>query len=94
MSKSMSKSKERPIQYFSQEYLARCAGISPDEIIDFLENYRNLFAEFAELPEKCHLISLKVEPSLLNAFKQKAQLEGVAYQTLIKKLMRDWLQKK
>jgi serine/threonine-protein kinase len=34
---------------------------------------------------------VKIEPSLLNAFKRKANLENIPYQTLIKKLMRDWL---
>jgi len=86
----MKKNREKPIQYFTKEYLARCAGTSPDEIIEFLENYRMLVSE---IPEKCHLISLKIEPSLLNAFKRKASLEGIAYQSMIKKLMRNWLLK-
>jgi predicted DNA binding CopG/RHH family protein len=30
-------------------------------------------------------------PSLLSAFKQKAKLEGIPYQTKIKQLMREWL---
>ena len=86
----MKKAKEKPVQFFTKEYLERCAGISPEEIIEFLENYRFLVSE---VHEKCHLISLKVEPSLLNTFKQKAALEGISYQTQIKKLMRDWVLK-
>jgi len=84
----MKKPREKPIQYFTKEYLERCKGTNANEIIEFLENYRMLVSE---VPEKCHPISLKVEPSLLNAFKQKAALEGIPYQTIIKKLMRDWL---
>ncbi len=79
---------KKTVQYFTKEYLERCAELTPDQIIEFLENYRALVAK---VPEKCQLISLKIEPSLLNAFKQKASLEGTPYQTKIKQLMRDWI---
>lgn len=79
---------KKPIQYFTKEYLDRCAGVKPEQIIEFLENYRMLVAN---VPEKCKPISLKIEPSLLNAFKQKAALEGIHYQTKIKQLMREWV---
>ncbi len=79
---------QKPVQYFTDDYLERCKGATPEQVIEFIENYRMLFARS---PEKCKLISLKVEPSLLNAFKQKAKLEGVPYQAQIKKLMRDWI---
>lgn len=81
---------KKTVQYFTKEYLERCAGMTPDQIIEFLENYRALISH---VPEKCQLISMKIEPSLLKAFKHKASLKGVLYQTQIKKLMRDWLQK-
>jgi predicted DNA binding CopG/RHH family protein len=79
---------KKTIQYFTKEYLERCAGFTPDQIIEFLENYRNLVMN---IPEKCKPISLKIEPSLLNSFKQRAKLEGVPYQTKMKELMRDWI---
>ena len=79
---------KKTVQYFTKEYLVRCANFTPDQIIEFLENYRNLVAK---VPKKCQLISLKVESSLLNAFKQKAILEGCHYQTKIKQLMREWI---
>lgn len=79
---------KKTLQYFTQEYLQRCADLTPEQIIEFLENYRLLVAK---IPEKCQLISLKIEPSLLNAFKQKACLEGIHYQTKVKQLMRDWI---
>ena len=78
----------KTIQYFTKEYLERCKGMTPDQIIEFLENYRMLFSK---IPEKSQLISLKIEPSLLSAFKRKAELEGTPYQTQIKKLMKEWL---
>ncbi len=78
----------KPIQYFTKEYLERCKGMTPEQIIEFLENYRMLVSH---VPEKSQLISLKIEPSLLKAFKRKAELEGTPYQTQIKKLMKEWL---
>lgn len=81
---------KKTVQYFTKEYLERCAHLTPEEIIEFLENYRNLIAQ---TPEKCKLISVKIEPSLLNSFKQKAKLEGIAYQTKMKQLMRDYVLK-
>lgn len=79
---------KKATQYFTKEYLKRCADLTPDQIIEFLENYRLLVAQ---VPEKCQLISLKIEPSLLKTFKQKAKLEGIPYQTKIKQLMREWV---
>ncbi len=31
------------VQYFSDEYLERCRGLSPQDILRFLEEYRRLF---------------------------------------------------
>lgn len=80
--------KERPVQYFSKEYLERCKELSPDQILQFLEDFRNLHMNTRE---KCQLISMKIEPSLLQAFKQKCALSGVPYQKQIKNLMKDWI---
>lgn len=79
---------KRPVQYFTKEYLKQTAGLTPDQIIEFLENYRALVGN---VPEKCQLISIKIEPSLLKAFKQKAKAEGTPYQSKIKQIMRDWI---
>lgn len=79
---------KKGLQMFNKEYLERCKGATPDQILEFIENYKNLVLQ---VPEKCQLMSMKVEPSLLKAFKYKAQLEGMPYQTLIKRLMREWL---
>src|SRR5438034_7045608 len=42
--------------YFSDDYLARCREMSPDEVLDFLENFRLLHG--GERPAS-RLISLK-----------------------------------
>lgn len=79
---------KKGVQYFTKEYLKRCAILTPEQLIEFLENYRNLAAI---KPQKCKLISLKIEPDLLNAFKHKAKLEKIPYQTKMKALMREWV---
>lgn len=68
--------------------LESCKGMTPDQILEFLENYRLLLSK---PPKKSKLISLKIDPSLLAAFKHKAKTAGIPYQTQIKKLMMEWL---
>lgn len=76
------------IQYFSPEYLDRCRELTPDEIVRFLDEFRRLHGR-----TQCRskLISMKVPEDLLSAFRTRAKLEGIPYQTQIKKLMADWL---
>ena len=80
--------KKKPTQFFHDEYLQSCGNLTPEQIIEFLEGFRELMSE---KPEKSKLISIKIRPSLLNAFKAKSAIKGVPYQTQIKKLMQDWL---
>jgi hypothetical protein len=35
---------KKAVQYFTPEYLKECAKMSPDQIIEFLEDYRLLVA--------------------------------------------------
>jgi predicted DNA binding CopG/RHH family protein len=78
----------RAVQKFSEEYLARCSEMSADEIVRFLDDFRRIHGN---KPGKSRLISMKVSDELLAAFKAKAKLTNVRYQTQIKNLMRDWL---
>lgn len=80
----------RPVQYFSKEYLEQCRSLSVEQVLRFLEDFRTLHAGVAA-PGKSRLISIKVPEPLLSAFKAKAKLSGVLYQTQIKRLMSDWL---
>jgi len=77
----------RPIQYFSDEYLERCQGMTTEQILEFLESFRRM----QEKPKRSKLISLKVPEPMLESFKQKSELEGIKYQTKIKALMQSWL---
>jgi predicted DNA binding CopG/RHH family protein len=78
----------RPIQYFSKEYLAQCEKFGPLEILEFLESFRQLHGG---AKSATRLISIKVEGDLLTAFRARAKAEGVPYQTMIKRLMREWV---
>ena len=85
----------KALQTFTPEQLERASELSPQEATNFLEQFRKIHA--ARQPQtddhkpKSRLISLKVPENLLQAFKTKARLDGLRYQTQIKQLMRDWL---
>ncbi|MBI4424164.1 MAG: hypothetical protein HY554_10580 [Elusimicrobia bacterium] len=79
----------RPVQYFSDEYLAHCRAMSPQQIAVFLEDFRLLNGRRGKASSR--LISLRVPAHLLEAFRKKAALTNVPYQTQIKRLMSDWL---
>jgi len=82
------KTTPRPVQFFSDDYLERCRAMKPAEVLDFLENFRLLHGRASC---RSRLISLKVPEHLLGAFRGRCRLEGVRYQTQIKRLMSDWL---
>ena len=79
----------RPVQYFSDEYLEQCRAMTPDQILQFLEDFRSLH----QSASRSRLISIKVPESLLASFKVKAKLGGTPYQTQIKRLMTQWLER-
>lgn len=79
----------RPVQYFTDEYLEQCKHIKPEQILRFLEDFRELQKKTG--PVKSRLISIKIPEDLLEAFRSKARHMGCPYQTMIKNLMREWL---
>ena len=80
--------KVQATQYFTDEYLEQCQKMKPKDILEFLESYRLMQAP----KSVSRLISLKIPEDLLHAFKTKSELNGVKYQTMIKTLMRSWLE--
>ena len=80
----------RPVQYFSPEYLERCRELTPEQVVAFLDDFQALHAA-ATVPRKSRLISLRLPDPLLAAFRTRAALAGVPYQTQIKRLMSAWL---
>jgi len=79
----------RAIQYFSKEYLERCSGMKPEQILVFLDEFRLLHSRRQK--PKSRLISIKIPEPLLSAFREKARQAGTPYQTQIKVLMENWL---
>jgi predicted DNA binding CopG/RHH family protein len=79
----------RPVQYFSDDYLEQSAKMSPEQIVEFLEQFRLLHGEGKK--SRSRLISLKVDETLLAAFRTRCGLQGTPYQTQIKRLMQEWL---
>ncbi len=82
----------KAVQYFSDEYLEYCKTMSPQQILEFIENFRALHFGVQRLPSKSKLISIKVPENLLEVFKLKAKGESIPYQTKIKELMKEWVQ--
>ncbi|MCW8873832.1 MAG: BrnA antitoxin family protein [Xanthomonadales bacterium] len=78
----------KTVQYFSDDYLARCRDMSADQVLRFLDDFRRLHGT---KPAPSKLISIKVPEDLLEAFKARARMAGMPYQTQIKTLMKDWL---
>ena len=64
-------------------------NFSTEQIVEFLESYRELVAERDQVGSK--LISIKMPIHLLKAFRFKADKEGMPYQTKIKQLMKEWV---
>ena len=77
----------RPLQRFTTEYLESTRQVSPDQVVRFLDEFRQIHAP--NRPSR--LISMRVPEPLLVAFKNKCRLEGTRYQTRIKELMAEWL---
>ena len=83
----------KALQYFSDDYLEQCKQMSPQQIADFIDEFRQLHGVNYKQKSRggSKLISMKVPQGLLEAFKTKAQLQGYAYQSKIKALMLEWL---
>ncbi len=78
----------KTLQKFSDEYLESCRAMTPDQIIQFLDDFRRLHGA---RPAPSKLISIKVPSDLLNVFKAKAAIANTPYQTQIKTLMKAWV---
>jgi predicted DNA binding CopG/RHH family protein len=79
----------KTVQHFNDEYLQQCREMTPDQIIRFLDDFRQLHG--AETRSRSKLISIKIPENLLSAFKARASLTGTPYQTQIKTLMKAWV---
>ncbi len=88
------KKENRPVQYFSEEYLVECQKMSLQEIINKISDQQDLFWKMhTEKNDESILISLKVPQRLLNQFRKKSDQQDIKYQTQIKNLMISWVLK-
>lgn len=79
----------KTIQLHNPEMVKQGQKMSTQQIAQFLEDFRLLHGSVKQ--QKSKLISLKVQPSLLTAFRFKCEQQNLKYQTQIKTLMTDWL---
>lgn len=82
---------KKTLQRFSRQALEDAALATPEDIVRFIEGFRDLHAAAQAGSGKSKLISMKVPEPLLEAFRIKAARSGIPYQTQIKRLMRAWL---
>ena len=82
----------RPVQYFSDDYLAQSRKATPKQIVEFLEQFRLMQHTGKIKAGKTKLISMKVDETLLALFRSKCEIENIKYQTQIKNLMSKWLE--
>lgn len=64
--------------------------LSPEEVIQFMDDFSKVVTN-QDQPTK--LISLRVPENVLKVFKAEAQRKGFKYQSLIVRLMREWIAK-
>lgn len=82
----------RPVQYYSDEQLEQGRKMKPEQILQFLEDFRQLHAaRAAAAPGASTSISLRVPDALLRVFRARAAAAGVPYQSQIKRLMEEWV---
>ena len=79
----------RPTQLAKKSQVVMTDADDVTPIVEFLENFRQLTDPRAQ--KKSKLISIKIPEPLLEAFKFKAERENIPYQTMIKKLMLEWI---
>ncbi len=80
--------KTKKIKKTLQLYSAEQAKLSPEQAFQFLNDFQLMVAE---QDTKSKLISLRVPENILSAFKIQAKSKNYKYQSLIVKLMREWI---
>ena len=64
----------RPVQYFTEEYIRQCQKMSLEEIVDKISEQQDFFWQMHQdtQSEESVLISLKVPKNLLSHFRKKS----------------------
>lgn len=87
----ISPAQRRPVQIAKKSQLLTEDLEDVTPIVQFLEDFRAMVDPRSQ--NKSILISIKIPEPLLSSFKFKASLEKTPYQTMIKKLMAEWVAK-
>lgn len=82
---------KRSVQKVSTEYLKHCAKLSYKQRAQFVEDFKKVY--FSQKDESV-AISLRMQRVMLNQLKDRAEAQGIKYQTLIKDLIRQYLSDK
>ncbi|MCM0605043.1 MAG: hypothetical protein KA715_03060 [Xanthomonadaceae bacterium] len=82
--------KNKPIQYFTSQYLKNCESIEKEKIVEYLDQFQQLIGA---KKSKSKAISLRIPENLLHSFKTKSDANGIPYQTQIIQLMKNWVSK-
>jgi predicted DNA binding CopG/RHH family protein len=97
--KNPKKRKTEKLSVRRKKPIQRAGKLNPDivdmedvtPILKFLADFQKLANPTAQQPSR--LISIKIPVPMLEAFRYKTQQSGIPYQTMIKRLMEEWLQK-
>lgn len=78
----------------ARNYVKQCLKLKSHEVIKILDDYRRL----GDIPaptqkDETILISLKIPESLLKEFKSACASKNLKYQSQIKVLMKEWLER-
>jgi predicted DNA binding CopG/RHH family protein len=81
----------KPLQLAKREQIIAPNIDDVTEVMNFIENYKRMLDPRAQKRSK--LISIKIPEPLLEAFRYKAEREKTPYQTKIKQLMMEYLER-
>lgn len=81
----------KPLQLAKREQIIAPNIEDVTEVMNFIENDKRKLDPRAKKPSK--LISIKIPEPLLEAFRYKAEREKTPYQTKIKELMMEYLER-
>lgn len=82
----------KAVQTFSDEQLRYARSLKPEQVLRFLEDFRQLHGgRLAGESTSSTQINLRVPDALLRLFRARAAMLGVPYQRQIKKLMEEWV---
>ncbi len=83
--------KRKAVQYLSKEYIEQTKDATVEQSLRFLEEFRLLQGAKSANEQTSTAISIRIPDQMLATLKAKAELQGIKYQTLIKKLIQDYL---